>query len=354
MRIGFLQREICFAKYDILAKNGGIILVDQYENIVNQYNIQVRNSYKGRGAIILETDLGLKLLKEIKLHEDKIMFLCQYQEIVSKDGFYVDKMIRNKEGELFVLEDNKKYIIKDWVEGRELYFNDKNEVLVAIRYLAKIHRVNVSAIKNPAYEKFNKANSLIETLEKHNKELVRIRNGIKRMGRWSEFDLLFLKSFDCYYNEAKKSIASINKIYEKVLNQYNKNQAITHGQYNHHNLLFNENKDLHIFNFEYACYNLPIIDLYSMLRKTLEKNDWDIKFGLEAVEEYNKIYELSKEERQLLAYLFAYPEKYWKISNYYFNLNKAWKPKQTLIKLKRLIGQEEKKQKFIEELRGCI
>ncbi|PKM94801.1 MAG: hypothetical protein CVU84_07700 [Firmicutes bacterium HGW-Firmicutes-1] len=324
-------------------------LFEQYENIVNQYNIQVRNFYKGRGAILIETDLGLKLLKEVQLHEDKLMFIYQLQEILRAQGFYIDTMLHTKDGELFAREDHKKYVLKDWTEGREIYFNDKNEVLVAVRHLAKMHSVNLQPIKKCVYERFDKSDCLLDALTRHNKELIRMRNSIKRMGSWSEFDLLYLESFDYYYMEAKKAIYLINKVYEEAQRCHNLSKVIIHGQYNHHNLIFDDTNKLHIFNFEYAAYHLPIIDLYSMIRKTMEKNDWDVKFGLEAFDEYTRIYCLNKQELELMAYLLMYPEKFWKISNYYFNLNKAWKPKQTLVKLRKLVAQEEKKKCFIEK-----
>lgn len=329
-------------------------MFEQYENIVNQYNIQVRNFYKGRGAILMDTDLGLKLLKEVLVHEDKLMFIYELQEKLKNQGFYVDTMLHTKEGELFVGEDNKKYILKDWTEGREIYFNDRQEVIIAIKHMAKMHTADIQPIKKPAYEKFDKTQCLMNTLGRHNKELVRIRNSIKRMGRWSEYDLLYLEMFDYYYKEAKKATCLINRVHEEAVNRYSSKKVIIHGQYNHHNLIFDDVNKLHIFNFEYASYHLPIIDLYSMLRKTMEKNDWDAKFGLEAIEEYMKIYHLCQQELELLIYLFMYPEKFWKISNYYFNLNKAWKPKQTLIKLRKLVAQEEKRQCFIESVKRTL
>ncbi len=329
-------------------------MFEQYENIANQYNIQVRNFYKGRGAILMDTDLGLKLLKEVQLHDEKLLFLHELQEVLKTQGFYVDTMLRTKDGELYAKDDHKKYVIKDWTEGREIFFNDKNEVLNAVRHLAKMHLGSLKLPKRNLYDPYDKTDTLSDVLLRHNKELIRIRNSIKRMGSWSEFELLYLEYFDLYYAQANKAICLIDSIYGCALKKYEGKKVVIHGQYNHHNLIFDGKNQLHINNFEYASYHLPIMDLYSMLRKTLEKNDWDIKFGLEAVEEYVKIFPLSKLELQMMVYLLMYPEKFWKISNYYFNLNKAWKPKQTLVKLKKLVAQEERKMLFMEELHQYI
>lgn len=59
------------------------------------------------------------------------------------------------------------------------------------------------------------------------------------------------------------------------------------------------------------------------MRKILEKYDWDIQTAYKMMEEYDKIKPVSDTERALLAALFAFPEKFWKVMNYYFNSNKA-------------------------------
>lgn len=41
--------------------------------------------------------------------------------------------------------------------------------------------------------------------------------------------------------------------------------------------------------------------------------------------------------------VFLYPEKFWKIINYYFNSNKAWSSDKNQEKLKQFQFQEEKK-----------
>lgn len=329
-------------------------MFEQYEGIIENYNLEVCNLYKGRGAIIIDTKSGLKLLKEVKLHDEKIRFLYDLKQDLHNKEFLVDKIIKTKEGGLYVRDEDKKYILKEWTNGREIFFNDINEILMATRYMAKLHKCTYGEIKNKRYEKYDRTDTLINTLYRHNAELVRIRNNIRKMPKWSEFDILYLNSFERYYIEAKETVKLISLDYNDVLKKYKTKRVIIHGQYNHHNLILNPMNKLYIVNFEYANYNLPIIDLYSMLRKILEKNDWDKKIGIACIEEYVKVFHLSYKELRLIIYLFMYPEKFWKISNYYFGLNKAWKPTQTLIKLRKLLKQEQKKTEFIRSLSQYI
>ncbi len=53
-----------------------------------------------------------------------------------------------------------------------------------------------------------------------------------------------------------------------------------------------------------------------------------------------------------LYYRFRYPEKFWKIVNFYYNSGKAWIPGRNLEKLEKLLAQEEEKVKFLENYKS--
>ena len=47
---------------------------------------------------------------------------------------------------------------------------------------------------------------------------------------------------------------------------------------------------------------------------------------------------------------FAYPEKFWKIVNFYYNAPKAWIPEKNLEKLEKVVSQEKAKMNFLKEV----
>ena len=51
-----------------------------------------------------------------------------------------------------------------------------------------------------------------------------------------------------------------------------------------------------------------------------------------------------------LYYRFAYPEKFWKIVNFYYNSGKAWIPGRNMEKLEKLFAQDKEKQDFLEAI----
>lgn len=103
-------------------------------------------------------------------------------------------------------------------------------------------------------------------------------------------------------------------------------------------------------NMTKISYAPQIQDVYDYLRKAMEKNNWDITLGKKLLEEYNKMRRISEEEYEALKLMFSYPEKFWKIINYYYNSNKAWYSEKNEEKLKQLQNQEEVRWNFIRNM----
>ena len=86
------------------------------------------------------------------------------------------------------------------------------------------------------------------------------------------------------------------------------------------------------------------------MRKVLEKHQWDQNLGRKILLAYQQVRPLSREEVENLRIRFAYPEKYWKLANYYYTHNKAWIPGKNLEKLEKLRDQKEKWRNFVESI----
>lgn len=91
-------------------------------------------------------------------------------------------------------------------------------------------------------------------------------------------------------------------------------------------------------------------DLYLLLRKLLEKSEWDAEWGECFWRHLESVRPLKPYERQDLVYRLSYPEKLWKIVNFYYNSGKAWIPEKNQEKLDRLLEQEAARKKFLKLL----
>ena len=67
-------------------------------------------------------------------------------------------------------------------------------------------------------------------------------------------------------------------------------------------------------------------DVYFFMRKILEKNHWSVALADQMIESYAAITPVEHAEYCYLYARFLYPEKFWKIANFYYNSGKAWIP----------------------------
>ena len=103
-------------------------------------------------------------------------------------------------------------------------------------------------------------------------------------------------------------------------------------------------------NFEHVRVDVQMQDLYYFLRKVMEKHKWDAELGRGILEVYHAVRPLEEAEREYLVLKLLYPEKFWKTASAYYHSNKAWIPEKDVEKLKKVIGQEKNRVKFVGNL----
>lgn len=318
---------------------------DRSVSLLDNYDIEVLRTWKGRGAILCETGQGILILKEYAGHKEKAVFQDALLTLVKKNGFKnVESILKNKEQELITQDqDGTSYILKTYFEGRECNVRDMEECRGAVQTLAKLHNAShmtgalAGALSpHPAHMEF----------EKHNKELRKVRKFLKGRGQKTDFEICLLKSYDYFFNLALQITEEL-RFYQSE----GETHIICHGDYQYHNIIVS-GTEMNLINFEKCLIDSPVRDLYLFMRKLLEKSGWAENVGIELVSAYNKIRPLEKEEYRQLYYRLAYPEKFWKIVNFYYNTGKAWIPGKNLEKLHTVIDQEKDKQIFLEKFKN--
>lgn len=310
--------------------------------VLKQYEIDVKNVKKVRGAFLCDTKQGLYLLKEMDFSEKRIPVLQEIFEGLHAEGINnVDYLIKNKE-ERFYSEspEDEKYILKRWFSGKECDIRKESDVLQAVRHLGELH---LKLNRDRAEESFQKE-SLEQEIFRHNRELKKVRSFIRSKVRKGDFETIFLASFDAMYECAEKALVMLKEL---ELSQLPK--SIVHGDYNYHNILMTPS-GIATTNFEHFYYGTQIDDLYYFLRKTMEKNQWNVQLGYKMIDAYHKVKTIRKEELTYIAIYMTYPEKFWKAANSYYRSRKSWVPAKSLEKLEMSIKQNEDKRVFLEEV----
>lgn len=312
-------------------------------DILEKYDFTVEDMKKGRGVLILNTDKGPKILKEYRGSGKHLKWSADLLEKIDSEKLLVDSCIRNIEGE-FITEsdDGCKYIVKNWYDCMDCDVKNRDDIFRGVKALATLH---AELNQNADGEMLYMARSLKDEMMGHNQEIRRIRKYLYGKNNRTEFELLATGCCDMFYEEGVAAIKDLMDFNPEI----RMDKGLCHGNYNFHNLCFSKDLPV-ILNFDKQNFNFLIVDLYTFMRKIMEKYNWDITLGFQLINEYDKRHTICDDDIRLLAILFSYPEKFWKLLNGYFNSNKAWIPRKKLDKLNCLVEQNEKRLEFIKSI----
>ncbi len=326
---------------------------DRAVNLLEQYDIRVDKTRKGRGAIVCDTDRGCLIFKEYGGNEERLNLQDKLlRHIHDCSILKVEELLPTREGTLYVKDnDGVKYILKTYQEGRECNIFDRSECQEAVRILAQLHAAS-------EFEVTGEWKGLLfypeRDYEKHNRELKKIKRYLKQRSQKTAFEIALLHTYDFFLEQALEVTAQWEE-YSRLRDRLTDPDKMTlcHGDYQYHNILKCDD-GWFLMNFERCIPDDPVRDLGLLMRKLLEKNGWSASLGKDLLDTYEKERPLCALSRIDLYYRLSYPEKFWKIANFYYNSGKAWIPDRNREKLEKLIDQEQDKQKFLEEvLRKC-
>ena len=318
---------------------------DRAVSLLENYDIEVLRTWKGRGAILCETNRGTLIFKEYLGTREKVNFQdALLEHIKEKSNISIESIIRTKEGDLLIDDhEGTPHILKTWFEGRECNVRDLDECKIAVKTLASLHQA--TDLRGMDILNGKIPFQIDKEFDKHNKELKRVKKFLKDKGQKSDFELKLMQSFDYFLNLALQVTEELRFYINELKDEPG---MVCHGDYQYHNILLASEK-MSLINFEKCVIDNPVRDLYLFMRKLLEKSNWSETIGDGLISAYIEERQMTRADHTQLYYRLAYPEKFWKIVNFYYNSGKAWISGKNLEKLEKLIGQENEKQRFLEE-----
>lgn len=334
---------------------GGYPMNDRSVSMLENYELNVLRTYKGRSAIICETDQGLKVLREYRGTEERIVKIDRLLRTVQeKSGYLLDVYVKNKEGGYLCRDrEQNTYLLKDYYEGKECVPTDMSDIGMAFSHMAKLHKVMcVPPDGNDTTPQGN--GGLLHEVHKRNAELKRGKKFIRSRANRSNFENFLLVNYDFFL---KKALAIEEQLAREDFSGYEQELlskgVFCHGDFQYHNIVFSSVGPA-VMNFEKFQWDSGIRDFSLFFRKVMEKNAWDPHCAEICAVQYLKERELSEEEKKLLIYRLSYPEKFWKIVNFYINSRKSVVMERNTEKLKKAMEQEALREKGISFLESLL
>ena len=323
-------------------------LYDYGLSTLAQYELTADRSARTRGALLCYTAQGLLILREFRGSEKKLEKQQELLLYLQKNGINTDYFLQNTQESLISKDkDEQRFTLQHWYEGRECDTKSREDILKSVRTLARLHIL----MKMEPVEEYRER-SLRDEYLRHNQELRKIRKFIRKKGASSVFEKDYLASVEWFLQRAQYAVELLDETeYDSLREKVWREGQVCHGEYNQHNVLMlkGEDETVAVTNFGHWNFDIQMADLYRFMRKILEKYNWNLNLAQEMLREYHRIRPISKAEWQNLRVRFTYPEKYWKLANYYYSHKKVWISEKNVEKLQNLIRQRENWKDFAQK-----
>lgn len=342
---------------------------EKMSEVYEAYDMEVINSGRGRGFTLLRTDKGTRRLCPCNIGEARLAREREFKDNLYDAGFTrIDRCVADRDGELITCDRyGNPYILMEYFEGRECNPNHIEELEAAAENLAEFHKAGRLLWEKEAQGSGRTFDGEPGGLSRKVKELKRVRQFISGRKVKSDFELMYIKHFNYYFQQAleaaymmeearKEDVGTKGKEYksgeqgkiEGVGPEQNTGVGYCHGSYSYHNVIITE-EGIATVNFDSFHVGFQLVDLYQFTRKVIEKTGYRLETARRIIEAYGQVQPLTAKDHEYIYILLKFPEKFWKVSNHYINSRKSWISPVNIEKIRKIIEHEQEKQKFLND-----
>lgn len=322
----------------------------EIEKIVElNYDIKVSSYIPYREGFIINTqDKNKYFLKSVSLSEERLLFIDGLKKHLHNNGFQnTDQYIVTKDQSIGVADENLRYILTDFIAGRECDFFDKNDITDATCLLANFHKASKGYVHPSNIYMQNYLGLTPKWYAKKIKEFNRIKN--RASSRKTKFDSLLMEHIDYFIERSETALVKLKQSkYAELVKKANIGLPVCHNDFSYYSVLCTD-QGLYLINFDSCRYELSVFDLADFIVRRMRKCNWDIDEAKRILALYSTTVPLSKDEMDLLKIIIHFPEKLCKTINRYYNSKKSKAKTGYLIKLQELIDEIPSYEQFMAQ-----
>ncbi len=338
-------------------------IIDDAYGFTSIGHIQTREGiiFKNKNRNLNSNEQSTYIIKPLIEANEKKLFIYSIQKHLHENGFKIaDRIILTKDNHIHIELEEKYYYCSIYTKGTQINPENLNDIKSASMTLAKMHNASTGFTQKKAaelmscdksiqdYEKYIKCDFgvLNQLLNHRTEELLRFKKqALKRTGI---FDYEYSSIADEYYEIAKKAILDLNNsIYTTLCEKYKTEGSICHKDITSHNII-TSNNGIYFSCFDNATIDLPLLDLYNLIKHRMKKGGWNANDAYEIINEYDKQKNITTDEIKIIKILFAFPQKLWRVVNKYYNSRKSWCEKSCILKLSEIKKEQKKIDEFLK------
>lgn len=304
--------------------------------IASLFGVEAKNITREKFGFLCKTDQGVVVVQKNPATEENmesVLFQHEVKEHLHQSGFVnACRFLLTKENLPYHRTGGDFFAVLTASTAPPADFTNKNQLLAVVESLGRMHKILAGV-------KFNHKPKRQQDLmlpEKDLSSLTSYKKKLMKAGKFSEFDMLFLKA----YEKSAPHISAWASIPKDVLGNNN---------YICHNLLKEENihmEEVPFFtNFFGCCYGHYLSDLVYIIKRYLKAEPQGDLPLADIFDAYKKGHPEADMEQDFFAAKLLYPNKLIKVAKDYYSKNHRFVPKAYLSRmeesLERVVALEE-------------
>lgn len=320
------------------------------------YNIKIIEAEKIKNVYKLKTNKGLKCFKLSRYRKELVEFIINSIEHVKSRGYdNVLEPILSESGEKYISFKNGYGYLCDWIPSREADFKNPVDLKLCVKALSNFHKSSWDfnqldvAVGRRYYGKWiNKFNKRFKQM----KEFKRIAEC--RLNQ-SDFDKVYIESFDKNIKRAEKSIKALKEgSYQSVVDRHKSFSGLCHHDTANHNFLLDDQLNIYLIDFDYCIADSHLHDLGSIIIRNLKYGNWNMETLSFILDVYRENIEVNQEEVGIIREFIGFPQDYWQVGLQYYIEHQPWEEEVFNKRLRRCVEDFDLKYSFLDEMREEI
>ncbi len=317
------------------------------ERVLEEFGITAKYIKKIKYIYNVKTDRGSFIIKKTDADSDKIRFVNDVKNRISRKGCRMfDEFLTAENGEPFAEVDGERYIMTGAVrQAPEADYGSTGDVANIVRGFGRFHRAAVFGSEKELEGYYGR--DMGEYFNNLFGKLKRVRRAVYRKRRLDDTDYTFLRSFEYYYDMCVKALAGMEKSGYRACEA----KARQGGQ-----IIINNADEENMFLYPDGVFMTDMMrmgvgarleDLRQVILRYMKKNS-ELKLRVEdIIKIYREVNTFSDEEIALLRYMLLFPERYIKTYSDYYGKGYVFTPVNVKEAVRKLEGDRERNFAYI-------
>lgn len=275
----------------------------------HHYERQLTSVKSLRGALKLKTDQGQFLLKKVTATDKERWRLVEELSHALQERFSIPAPVRTQSGELTFDGFRHRYVLLPWIQGTEISLRKTRDWGSMSRRLAQLHQASKTFKPKHAYRKFQRVGKWLGNWKNAYRQLELFQIAAKLTRQPTETDESWIEVAG-YSMSVMENLLKYFEMIDgtQVIKATSKEGKVCHGSLHRHNVLVDEQRQIHFIDWNQAALDVRTTDLAQLLLYAYHRTQ-SPEVMATILREYQQIAKLREEEFALIYARFLFPQR---------------------------------------------